>query len=179
MRKTRDTGIPGSAQNLLFFAFILFCVLPVGCKRSEPGAEGGGAEAYDTGLTPESTPSEVVELAIKGLDEGNKELLLALVAAKDAAKGMDEIYRKYGKESPISSEATAGMAVAGWGMTYSFFRKGATEIVEEQINGDKAAVRARGVYDKTGKPGMLRFDLIREDGLWKIKAGLHAEQASP
>ncbi len=163
----------GPALFAAVIALLLPCVLPVGCKRSEPGAEGGGAEAYDTGLTPESTPREVVELAIKGLDEDNGKLLFALVAAKDAAKGVDEIFRKHGKESPISSENTTRRAVSGWKATYVFFRKGATEVVEEQVTGDKAVVRARGVYDETDEPGMLRFDLIREDGLWKIKTGLH------
>jgi len=155
----------------------LLAALPLGCERSSPTAADIRTRSYDTGVTPQTTPTQVVRLAIQGLDEGNTPLLAALVAARDAAEGMNQIYRKYGREGKTTPQAAAAFAAGGWRASYAFFEKGATVVEREKITGDKATVLTRGANRSTGEPATLRFNLIREDGLWKIRPGLHADAA--
>ena len=163
-------------------AWLLVCALLAGCDRSAPtqpsATEQGAAApevAYDPGITAQSTPTEVVQRAIQGLDEDNPQLLAALVAARHEAEAVNQIFRRHGKKAATTPQAAAALAAAGWRATYALFKQGATRVEQEHVNGDTAIVIMRGENGLTGAPAMLRFNLIREDGLWKIKAGLHVE----
>jgi len=154
--------------QLLSVCFVLPCLILCGCARRE----GSVTIPYPSSLSDSSTPSEVAALLIKALDEENEEVLTALVAAKSEAEAIGSIFSKYGRRSSITPEKAARVAAAGWQATYAFFEKGATAVAEEQISGETAVVRANGRNASTGEAQSLTITLIREDGLWKIRAGL-------
>lgn len=134
---------------------------------------------YQTGLSPESTPTEVANLLIKGLDEENEELLAALAAGKEEARAIEDIFRKHGlspgksRGEEARAAAAARLAASGWRATYVFFKKGETRVTGEEIRAEEATVYAEGKKKATLEPGTIIISLIREDGIWKVRAGLH------
>ncbi len=145
-------------------------------------SEGGKAEteaeaalpAYPPGLSAQSSPGQVAEALIQALDEGDGQALLGLVAIEHGAREVDAIYQRYGRESDKTPAQVAGLAVSGWRATYAWFRAGATRVTSERIAGDTATVEAQGVNPNTGRPRLLQIELVREDGLWKVKPGLRS-----
>ena len=146
-------------------------------------ASGGGEErteaalpAYPAGLSAESSPQEVAEVLINALDEEDSQVLLGLVAITHAVGEVDAIYRKYGRESDTSPAAVARLAASGWAATYAWFQPGATRVTGERVAGDTAIVDAQGVNSSTGTRRLLQIEMVREDGLWKVKPGLQSRE---
>jgi len=160
-----------------------------GCGgRKDARTAGGGSGrslAYPSGLSSASTPRDVAAVLIQALDADEEKTLMGLVAAKSEAAAVDAIYRQYGRTSDTAPEEAAALAAAGWGATYAFFQPGATEVTEERIKPagadgvEIAVVTASGRNASTGEPRLLTIRLIREDGLWKVRAGLQAADAPP
>ncbi|NIM06474.1 MAG: hypothetical protein GTO55_08685 [Armatimonadetes bacterium] len=155
--------------------FVVMSLIACGCGRSGESEKQGSELAYPSSLSAASTPSEVAEVLIKGLDEGDTALLMRLVAIKAEREAIDAIYRQYGRHSEFDAEKTARLAAAGWGATYAFFEAGATVITEEEVTGDTATVYAQGMNATSGQPQTLIIRLLREEGLWKVRAGIHQE----
>ncbi len=167
---------------------VLLVSMACGCRDSarsdapDGGKDGGGKDggkgsvpSYPASLSETSVPSDVAAVLIKALDEGDTNTLLGLVAVKAEAAAIDAIFRKYGRKHSAAPGQAAKLAAAGWGATYSFLKKGATEVVGEQVDGAQAVVRAKGQQRQgspDGPPRGLEIRLIREDGLWKVRAGL-------
>jgi hypothetical protein len=152
-------------------------LLVTGC-----GSDGGEEEAeaalprYPPALSAESSPWQVAEVLIKALDEEDGQTLLGLVAIKRGSSEVDAIYAKYGRESKRSPAEVAGLAVSGWRATYAWFQAGTTQVTNESVTGDTAVVDARGVNPNTGRPRLLQVEMVREDGLWKVKPGLQSRE---
>ena len=89
---------------------------------------------------------------------------------------MEAIFERHGKTADIDPNAAAGLVVAGWGATYGFFQKGNTQIAGESVQGDTAIVTARGTAPD-GRAKSLKIEFVREDGLWKVEAGLQSALA--
>jgi hypothetical protein len=164
---------------ILCLVLLVFCM---GCGKKEgatsPSSESGGAPAsqlpaYPSALSAQSTPEEVVQVLIAALDADDGQTLRDLVAVEDSFKDVSAIYEKYGKKSPMKPEDVAKLAAAGWGATYAFFQSGETQIQESTTSGDSATVIAAGKAPN-GDPRRLRIKLLREDGLWKVCAGLES-----
>ena len=145
------------------------------------GCGGGGVEKepedeaippYPAGLSSQSSPSQVAEVLIQALDGGNDEVLRGLVAVKHEIAAVDGIYSKYGRDHDTPPAEAIGLTVAGWNMSYAWYQPGATRVSWEQIDGDNAVVGAQGVNPQTGRARELTIKLVREDGVWKVAAGL-------
>ena len=65
------------------------------------------------------------------------------------------------------------LTVVGWRSSYAFFQNGQTTPTRQVIEGDNAVVFARGTRPD-GEPATLEIKLLREDGLWKVRAGLES-----
>lgn len=158
---------------------LAICSLPwvAGC------GSGGGEEeteasrpSYPPGLSAQSSPRQVAEALIAALDEGDGQTLLGLVAIEHGAGEVDAIYRKYGRESDKTPAEVARLTISGWGATYAWFQKGATRVTGERISGDTATVEAQGINPNTNRPRLLQIEMVREDGLWKVKPGLQSRE---
>lgn len=173
----------------LFAALVcIFAIAAPGCAKksgNEDAASGKNREEqpaislkYPSNLSAESTPKEVAGVLIRALDEDDEATLLGLVAAKAGAEAVNEIYRKYGRNADTRPETAAWLAASGWRATYAFFQKEKTEVVREVVTGDTADVFAGGKAPD-GKERTLQIRLLREDGLWKVKAGLQSLPGRP
>lgn len=175
----------GFAHCLLTGA-VCACMLLQGCGKSTepPGAgppkksSGTTALPYPSTLSAKSTPKEVAAVLIGALDAGDKKILLCLVAVKAGGQEIEAIFRKHGRSKTAKPGTVAALAVAGWSATYSFCRKGETQVKREEIKGDKALVFA-DCKARDGKPRTLEITLFREDGLWKVRPGLGNLPRSP
>lgn len=171
MRKSKRT------EFILACCIVLALVAVCGCGGEEPGESGADAPPpYPASLSANSTPSQVAEVLIQGLDAGDQQLLAGLVAAKHEAEAQDEIYRKHGREHETSPADAARSLAAGWGMTYAWFEPGSTVVVSERITGDTAVVQAQGRNPTTGRPRELTIQMVREDGVWKAVGGLESRE---
>jgi hypothetical protein len=131
---------------------------------------------YPEELSAASTPTEVAEVLIRALDEGDNETLGGLVAAKAEAEAINEIFAKHGRRGNTRPESAAALALSGWKASYATFRKGETEVEREVVDGDTATVFAKGVL-RIGQPQRLKIRMLREgppEGAWKVRAGLQA-----
>lgn len=153
---------------ILSIAVALVIILhSYGCTKQQD------ISGYGITLKKESTPEEVAELLISGLDHEDEELLKKLVAVKYAKEDIDSIFRKRLRKSDVTYDQAAGFAVDGWIMTYTFCSKGETRIISTTIDGDKATVIASGRYRSTGESNRIRIDLRREEGWWKVQHGIN------
>jgi hypothetical protein len=167
-----------STLKVLTALSLTFLTLFSGCRRSPEGKTEEGItqpeeiSGYGITLTRESTPEEVAQLLIKGLDNKDTGLLKQLVAVKYETEAVDAIYSKYGKKSSVTPEKAAGLAVAGWQATYAFFKAGQTTITKTEVQGDTATVyaTAKGVTNLENR--YIRINLVREDNWWKATAGI-------
>ena len=144
-------------------------------ERARAGTEGSLEVApYPAALSEVSTPREVAGVLVKALDEEDKATLLGLVAIKAAAREVEAIYQKYGKQSKIKPAGNAALAAGGWQATYSFVQAGQTQVKGEHITGDSAIVTAAAI-GADGTPRTLTIKLVREDGLWKALPGIETQ----
>ena len=187
MRNTRPHD-PSSANSIscarTVIAWLMLAaliVIPFGCKRAdEPEASdtaSPGAMAlppYPSSLDADSSPSEVAEVLIAALEADDDATLIGLVAVEDAKKNVDAIFSKYGKKSNADPAQVAAMTAAGWGASYAFFKPGRTTVARETIDGDTAVVIADG-FIRRGDARELRISMIREEGVWKVRAGLNSD----
>ncbi|MEO0131262.1 MAG: hypothetical protein ABIK76_06190, partial [candidate division WOR-3 bacterium] len=114
--------------------FILFLIIIFSCSQKK--TEERKIEkifAYGITLTKESSPKEVANLLIKGLDNEDEELLKKLVAVDYETKEIEKIFKNQGKKAKINKEEVADLTVSGWLLTYTFFQKGKTRVIEEEI----------------------------------------------
>ena len=170
------------AIMLIFTALALTATSP-GCGKGPEGEEAATGESseglsrvslqYPPALSSESSPMDVARVLIKALDEGDKQTLLGWVAAKAEVEAVEAIYRRHGRTADTNPEQAARLAAGGWLATYAFFQKGQTEVKRESIRGDKVIVFASGKAPD-GKPRTLIIKFAREDGLWKVRAGLQS-----
>jgi|UniRef100_A0A7C3UW02 hypothetical protein len=149
----------------------LLLISIVGCPR-EKKKEPEKISAYGLTLTKNSPPKEVAGLLIKGLDNEDESLLVRLVAIKYEMREVEEILKSFSKR--LTPERVASLTASGWLLTYSFFLPGKTRIEEERIEGDSAYVYARG-EKRDGRMKTLEVKMVREDGWWKVTAGLKEE----
>ena len=167
----------GFIKKLIVLPALAFCLF-AGCSRPEEGSvedtysHPEEISGYGITLTKDSSPEEVAALLIKGLDNEDTILLKQLVAVKHEKKEMSAIYERYGKESPVTLESAANLAVKGWQMTYSFLAKGQTSITKTDIHGDTATVHAMAKGHVNFEDRYIRIKLIKEDGWWKVAAGI-------
>ena len=157
---------------------LLGVALAAGCgggnEEEEPAAQA--LPPYPSELSAASTPSQVAQVLIRALDEGDGETLMGLVAVKREVEAIDGIYRDHGREHETPPEQAAAMVASGWRASYVFYRSGGTRVVEERVRGETAEVRAEGSNATTGKRRLLTVDMIREDGVWKVGAGLQSRE---
>jgi len=165
-----------SAATCIVAAVLLAAVGgSVGCRKG--GKEGGApSEAarvppYPAGLSAQSSPEEVVRVLIRALEEEDELTLQGLVAVKAEVEAVKGIYSKYGRKSELGPAEVASITAAGWALTYGFFQPGQTAIESAEVQGDTARVFLAGKRGD-GKPASLKVELLREDGLWKVRAGL-------
>ncbi len=165
--------------KVLGVLLLAICSLPwvAGCGSGDGEEETEASlPSYPPGLSAQSSPRQVAEVLIAALDENDGRALLGLVAIEHGAGEIDAIYQKYGRESEQTPEQVARLTASGWGATYAWFQKGATRVTGERISGDTATVEAQGVNPNTGRPRLLQIDMVREDGLWKVKPGLQSRE---
>jgi hypothetical protein len=159
---------------------VLLCWVVVlgGCggEGAETQAEGKTLPPYPSALSAQSSPTQVAQVLIQALDEGNDQVLLGLVAVKHDVEAIDSIYRKHGKEHETAPADAAALTVSGWKTSYAWYQPGATYVAEETIEGNTAAVWAQGANPTTGRPRELTISMVWEDGVWKVAAGLQARE---
>ncbi len=167
------------AGRMFFLAAVSLFVMISGCGGDDAeSGSGGNANGrspapleYPSSLSADSSPEQVATVLIKALDEKDKGTLLGLVATKAASAKIDAIYRKYGRSKKTDPVKTAGLTVVGWSSSYAFFQNGQTTTTRQVIEGDNAVVFANGTRPD-GEPATLKIKLLREDGHWKVRAGL-------
>jgi hypothetical protein len=157
---------------------VLGAALAAGCGGGNGEEEQAAVTLppYPSELSAASTPREVAQVLIRALDEGDGETLMGLVAVKSEVEAMDGIYRDHGREHETPPEQAATMVVSGWRASYAFYRSGGTRVVEERVRGETAVVTAEGSNATTGKRRLMTVDMIREDGVWKVQAGLESRE---
>jgi hypothetical protein len=160
---------------VLLTTFAAACLI-AGCAGQPEEESTPTLPPYPAELSAASTPSQVATVLIQALDAGDKQTLPGLVAAKHEVDQVDGIYRQYGKSHETPPETAAGMAVAGWVMSYEWFEKGATRVTGEDVSGDTAAVQAQGRNPHTGRARLLTIEVVREDGVWKVTGGLQSQE---
>ena len=176
--ETGGNDFPRRMSTALALAAAL---LATGCGGGDDGGnsadKGAVSFPYPAGLSAESSPSDVAGVLIEALDAKDKGTLLGLAAAKDAAKEVEAIFRKHGRSSEKSGKLgklgknAAAMVVMGWGATYKFCQAGKTTVKAESIQGNTAVVTAAAAAPD-GKPKTIKIKLMREDGVWKVRAGI-------
>lgn len=147
-----------------------------GGESAEMQAESQALPPYPSALSAQSSPSQVAEVLIQALDEGNDQVLLGLVAVKHEIEAIDSIYRKHGKEHETTPADGAALAVSGWKTSYTWYQPGATYVTGERTDGDTAGVWAQGINPTTGRARELTISMVWEDGVWKVAAGLQARE---
>jgi len=129
--------------------------------------------AYGITLTKESSPREVASVLIKGLDNDDEVGLTKLVAVKNEMAEIEKIYQKYGQRAKkLTPEKVAITTAKGWIACYAIFEPGRTRIIGEKVEGEKAYVYCVGI-DPQRKERAFEIRMVREDGWWKVIAGLH------
>ena len=131
---------------------------------------------YPASLSAQSSPSQVAAVLIQGLDQGNDAVLQGLVAVKREIQAIDGIYRKHGKEHETPASDAARLTVSGWKASYAWYQPGATHVTREVVKGDTATVWAQGLNPNTGRARELTINMVWEDGVWKVAAGLQARE---
>ena len=175
VRKATDHRI---ARNgvLLAGMGVFLAVLVCACSRTgSEGGQGSTAPKYPGELSADSSASDVAQVLIRALEEEDKPTLMGLVAAKAESKAVEDIYRRHGREAKTDYNKVAGLTAAGWAMSYAFVKNGSVEVAKESVQGDKATVTA-GARLPNGDPCRLRIKLVREDGVWKVGAGIETEK---
>jgi hypothetical protein len=184
-----ETGVMAleDSRRIGAFAIVLagaaLAAVAVGCggggddedEASTDGAPTAVIE-YPEELSSASTPTEVAEVLIRALDEGDNETLGGLVASKAEAEAINKIFAKHGRRGNTRPESAAALALSGWRASYATFRKGETEVEREVVDGDTATVFTRGML-RVGKSQGLKIRMLREgppEGAWKVRAGLQA-----
>jgi len=169
----------------LLLAAILTAFVATSCRRRGPTAQKPAAEAdraleqpliYPPELSAASTPGQVAARLIRALDEDDEQTLRGLVAARHEKEQIDALFRKHGRRARTTPELAASLAAAGWRATYAFMEQGATRVEGEEIQGETAIVRASARLLAGGRPRRLIIYLLREDGLWKVRAGIEARE---
>ena len=162
--------------HVLLLAVVVLAAVASGCKKGgqdEESVEGGASFQYPSGLSADSPVEDVARALITALDEDDEETLVGLVAVEAEVDAVEAIYRRRGRTSSIGPEQVAGMTVDGWGASYAFLQAGETAVERASVNGQSAVVFAVGKRPD-GTPSTLKISLVREDGLWKVRAGLES-----
>ena len=165
--------------SVMVCALLALCFVLGACGRREepqPTGVGEGVPPYPAELSGSSSPREVAQVLIRGLDQDDKQLLLSLAATKAGKEEVEKIFAKYGKRAEIDPRQAASLAVSGWQLSYAMYREGATQVTDATVEGDTALVEAVGTNTSTGKPRYLTIKMVREDGVWKVAAGLQSRQ---
>ncbi len=135
-----------------------------------------GEGSAGAGLTPESTPGEVVEVFLRGLRNDDEELIASLTPAETEAEVLREYTRKRGFGAKVTPGAAARLNAAALRRKAALFDPSGAEIISATIGGERATVVVRGRNVRTGEPSLLRVRLIREDDVWRVH---RAETARP
>jgi hypothetical protein len=153
-------------------------VLAAGCggAGAKRQVEGKAVAPYPFGLSAQSSPTQVAQVLIRALDEDNERVLEGLVAVKHEIEAIDAIYRKHGKAHETSTASAAAMTVSGWKTSYAWYEPGATHVRSERVGGETATVEAEGLNSTTGRRRELTITMVKEDGVWKVAAGLQARE---
>jgi hypothetical protein len=162
---------------------ILLMPSGIGCGREEP-EEPGAAEVapegervtlppYPASLSEQSSPREVVGVLIEALDEEDTQTLQGLVAVEAEMEAVRAIYRRHGRQPKQTPADVASMTATGWQLTYAFFEAGQSTVDRSDVQGDRATVFVTGRRGD-GSTVRLRADLVREEGVWKVLAGLES-----
>jgi hypothetical protein len=162
---------------------VLLPAIMIGARHGRPGeaagdgdgVEGGGegnVPPYPAALPEESSPEDVVEVLLAALDGKDEDTLRGLVAVQAEGGAVGEIYRKHGRRSSHSAAEVASMVAAGWQLTYMFFEPGQSMVERVEIEGERGTVTVSGL--RGGNVAYLEVKLVREDGLWKVGAGLES-----
>lgn len=148
----------------------LFILLILSCEKKTKKDES--FEVYGVKIDRNTEPMEIAKILIKALDEDDYNVLKKLVAVKTEKKAIIDIFKKYSQKPRITEdEKIINLVVSGWILTYSFFKKGNTIITGDKVGGDSAFVYATGIK-LNGSISSFEIKFIREDGYWKVLAGL-------
>lgn len=140
-----------------------------GSQQNQPNI----ISAYGITLTRESSPREVASVLIKALDNNDEVMLTKLVAIKNEMEEFKKIYQRYGQRAKkITPEKVAITTAKGWIASYAIFEPGRTRIIGVKVEGEKAYVYCVGINSQ-GKERAFEIRMVREDGWWKVIAGLH------
>ena len=174
----RRVATRGTARDTVALAVtvVSFAGLFCACSRSgAEGAQGASVPQYPAELSADSSPADVAAVLIRALEQKDSAALAGLVAVKAESEAVESIYRRHGREANTDCNKVAAMTAGGWGASYAFVRNGSTEIVNESVDGDRAVVQATGTL-QGGDACKLRIKFVREEGVWKVRAGIETEK---
>lgn len=124
--------------------------------------------AYGMTVTSKSSPMQVAELFVAGLDRRDENLVRQLIAAKAEEKKLADIM---GRRARVSAKDAMDVAAAGWIASYSYFEPNVSRVVSQSIHGNEATVEVTGVYGSAREPRTIEIHMVREDGLWRVVGG--------
>jgi len=172
IRRAHPQSIRRRALGFAAAAALAAGFAPAGCGGdAEDAASEDTGIPYPASLGPDSSPSDVAKLLIEALEADDEGTLVGLVAAKAETANLNAIFERRGREGNVTPPKAAALAAAGWSATYSFLKPGQTRVRRHEIHGDKADVFATAV-NRGGETRTLKIEMIREDGAWKVLAGL-------
>ena len=186
-RRNRRRARVAPLSLALITISIAVTLVAIGCaeRDADTTTADEAMPAYPASLSSESTPSEVAEALIRALDEEDQQTLMALVAVKAEMEAIEAIYREHGRTHETDPVEAASLAASGWRATYSFLAPGATHVTDEDIkvagpvSAETATVTASAESAADRTPRSLTIRLMREDGVWKVRAGLQTAGGVP
>jgi hypothetical protein len=117
------------------------------------------------GLSPESTPEQVAEMALKAMADKDMETLIKLIAGEKVHSDMSQISR--GKDSMQGLvEQSTRLAAGSIRMNMNFLDDQPRRIGETVIDGNRATVVIHGQAAEKALQKELYF--VREHDVWKL-----------
>ncbi len=161
----------------------------IGCERpkdapppdTQPTTTAPAATTTPTtcpaGLSATSTPSDVVRILLKALEEQDRSNLEALADPKAALAAMRQLLVVQGLADNLQPKQAVEMTLDSWLHKYRLLEPGSATVISENLeSGKEAFVRVRGKSASSETEYLLVIPLLRERGVWLIGPDLWFER---
>ncbi len=166
-------SVLGNVGNHFCFVMLFVVIGVIACPGCRPPSSDSSATSTMKntggeslpGLSPESTPEKVAEMALKAIADQDLETLIKLIAGEKVHSDMSKISR--GKDSMQGLvEQSSRLAAGSIRMNMNFLDDQPRRIGETIIDGNRATVVIHG--QAAEKPLQKELYFVRERDVWKL-----------
>ncbi len=165
--RTVATGTVQSGQRRAWvLTGTLWILWIAGCSGgSSQDPQDAGISQKSDAVTPDASPREVAEVALKAIVSRDKDALRSLVAVRKVREDVEAITQGRAAfqgmvDKAIPTAVSAIMSEVNW------LDAEGRQIDEETVTGTTAVVTVKGKRD--GKEQTRRFFLVQEDSQWRL-----------